>query len=467
MVAKEAAARPTMGIRPVGFLDDDRSKMGTVLFGIPVLGNTERLAELCERYQAEQVLVTLAHARGGDVRRIVGLCDAAGLPVKIIPGLHEIVEGQVNLSMIRDVAIEDLLRRDPVKLDTRNIAEFIQDKIVLITGAGGSIGSELCRQVTRFAPTKLVLVERFENALFEIHRELERLSPATDVHPLVGDVCDASRMTQIFEKIRPEVVFHAAAHKHVPMMEINPGEAIKNNVLGTKQIADLAHSHNAESFILISTDKAVNPTNVMGASKRVAELYVQAMASRSSTKFVAVRFGNVLGSNGSVIPVFQEQIRNGGPVTVTHPEMQRYFMTIPEASQLVMEASAIGSGGEVFILDMGQPVRIVDLARDLIRLSGLEPYRDIAIEYTGVRPGEKLFEELATDEERADKTRHEKIFVGRVKGIQWTRVTEGIDQLSALSGQSNHALIYDALRAMIPEFSGSEIQHSTVVPLKR
>jgi FlaA1/EpsC-like NDP-sugar epimerase len=453
-VAKEIRTRPSLGINPVGFLDDDPEKVGTVVHGIPVVGTTARLGEMCARYEAEQVLVTIARVSGSAVRRIVEQCEAAGLPVKIIPALYDIVAGKLDVARIRNVAIEDLLGRDTVQLDMHKIAAFIQGKTVLVTGAGGSIGSELCRQVARFSPSRLLLVERFETALFDIDRYLRRERQDVEIVPYVADITDHTRMQRIFQRGGVDVVFHAAAHKHVPMMEDNPGEAIKNNVLGTKGLADMSAAHGVGHFVMISTDKAVNPTSVMGASKRVAELYVQGMDQQSNTTFVSVRFGNVLGSNGSVIPVFKQQIADGGPVTVTHPEMTRYFMTIPEATQLVLQAASLGKGGEVFILDMGEPVRIVDLAHDLIRLSGLEPNVDIPIEFSGIRPGEKLFEELATDEERAEKTRHEKIFIGRVQAAAWDGLCTGIERLARCSDSVDHAEVYEALRALIPEFSG-------------
>ena len=323
---------------------------------------------------------------------------------------------------------------------------------MLVTGAGGSIGSELSRQVARFGPARLVLVERFENALFEIHRELTAAFPQVPIEPRVGDVTDAVRMEQIFVETKPDFVLHAAAHKHVPMMEWNPGEAVKNNIGGTRTIADLADRHGVQRFVLVSTDKAVNPTSIMGATKRVAEIYVQALSRRSQTKFVVVRFGNVLGSAGSVIPIFRDQIARGGPVMVTHPEMRRYFMTIPEASQLVMQAGAMGDGGEIFVLDMGEPVRIVDLARDLITLSGLRPEEDIEIRFTGVRPGEKLFEELSTKAEHADKTKHPKIFIGRIKSHLWDEVIAGVNGLCELASDGSIDALRNALTAMIPEF---------------
>ena len=456
LMTKEIARRPDLGVKPVGFLDDDRDKVGTTVGGVPVVGTTERLPELCERYGAHQVLITMASAPGSTVRRISKLAEQAGLPVQIIPGLFEILDGRVNLSRIRPVAIEDLLRREPVQLDAEAIAADLRGRVVLVTGAGGSIGSEICRQVASYAPERLMLVERAENSLFHIHRELSASHPGVELVPLIADVGDAARMRALFAQHRPYSVFHAAAHKHVPMMEWNPGEAIKNNVFGTKLLADLADEHGANSFVMISTDKAVNPTSVMGASKRVAEMYVQALASKSDTRFVTVRFGNVLGSAGSVIPIFREQIAAGGPVTVTHPEMCRYFMTIPEACQLVLQAGTMGEGGEIFVLDMGEPVKIVDLARDLIRLSGFRPDEDIEIQFTGVRPGEKLFEELSLDAEHAGKTKHPKIFVGRRPAAEWDEVHAHLSRLEQSLGKPTRERVVAALKAAVPEYAEPE-----------
>ncbi|HWV39935.1 MAG TPA: nucleoside-diphosphate sugar epimerase/dehydratase [Vulgatibacter sp.] len=452
LVAREIARRPDLGIRPIGFLDDDKVKQGEEVHGIKVLGPTDRVAELCTSYGAKQVLITIASAPRKEIRRIALQCEESGIPTKIIPGLFEIVGGQVNLSRIRSVEIEDLLGREPVQLDTEAIAEDLKDSVVLVTGAGGSIGSELCRQIARFRPKTLLLVEQAENALFNIHRELAASYPRLPLNPLIADVCDAARMKALFDAHRPQVVFHAAAHKHVPMMEWNPGEAVKNNVVGTRTVADLSHAFGVRQFVMISTDKAVNPTSVMGATKRVAEIYVQGLSGHSRTRFVTVRFGNVLGSAGSVIPIFQEQIAKGGPVTVTDPEMRRYFMTIPEACQLVLQAGSMGEGGEIFVLDMGEPVKIVDLARDLITLSGLKPGEDIEIEFTGIRPGEKLFEELSVAEEEATKTKHPKVYVGRVRPIEWSRVPPALEALLRVADEGSPEAIRAHLRALVPEY---------------
>jgi len=455
LVAREIVNRPDLALHVVGFLDDDAMKVGTSIGGHPVLGTTAQIGQIAERKRVDRVLITIANAPGGQIRRITELCRDAGLETKIIPGIYEIVGDKVNLSRIREVAIEDVLGREPVKLDEEIVSSSIRSRVVLVTGAGGSIGSELCRQVCRFGPERLILVERFENALFEIHRELAATFPGVMIEPRVGDVCDGQRMEAIFDAHKPELVIHAAAHKHVPMMEWNPGEAVKNNVGGTRTMADLSDKYQVERFVLISTDKAVNPSSVMGATKRTAEIYLQALSQRSGTRFVTVRFGNVLGSNGSVIPIFRQQIAAGGPVTVTHPEMRRYFMTIPEASQLVLQAGAMGAGGEIFILDMGEPVKIVDLARDLITLSGLRPDDDIEIRFSGVRPGEKLFEELATDAESADKTKHPKIFIGRIKPHEWDAVREGVGALLGLADTAEPERIRATLGELVPEYKAT------------
>lgn len=456
IVAKELESHPHLGLQAVGFLDDDPLKLGSIVHGVRVLGSPVDLPRIAAKTGAKQALVTIADAKGTTYRRIVELCERVGLAVKVIPGVFELLDGKVNLSRIRDVSIEDLLGRDPVALEMELIEGFIKNRCILVTGAGGSIGSELCRQVARFHPSKLVLVEQAEFALFTIHQELLGLFPTLELVPRICDVADQERVERVFREESPQVVFHGAAHKHVPMMEWNPGEAIKNNVFGTQVVADAADRHGALAFVMISTDKAVNPTSVMGATKRVAEMYVQALSQKSRTKFVAVRFGNVLGSAGSVIPVFRAQIAAGGPVTVTHPEMKRYFMTIPEASQLVMQAAAMGTGGEIFVLDMGEPVRIVDLAESMIRLSGLEPGRDIALRFSGVRPGEKLFEELGFDAERMVKTRHPKIYIGKLASRDLTDVKRDLESLGQLGQSMAVAEVRSGLRKVIPEMREPE-----------
>jgi FlaA1/EpsC-like NDP-sugar epimerase len=456
LAAREIRSRGNLDIEVKGFIDDDPNKQNSLIYGVRVLGATGDLPELVAKLRIDHVVITLANAPGQEIRRIVELCEKIPIRVRIIPALYEILQGHVEVSRIRDVQIEDLLGREPVRLDQNEMRQFLAGKVVMVTGAGGSIGSELARQTARFAPAQLVLVERAEFALFNIDRELRETWPELRVVALVADISDTVRMRAIFQACRPQVVLHAAAHKHVPMMECNVTEAVKNNVLATRLVATMAGEHDVEAFVLISTDKAVRPTSIMGATKRVAELVVQDLNQRYATRFVAVRFGNVIGSAGSVIPIFCEQIRRGGPVTVTHPEMVRYFMTIPEASQLVLQAGAMGDGGEIFVLDMGQPVRILDLAKDLISLSGLRPYEEIDIVFSGIRPGEKLFEELEINEECLAKTRHPKISIGKIAVHPPDRVREVLARLAALSQTENETELRCCLSDFLPE---AQLEH--------
>ncbi len=413
-LVREMAGRGDSELEIWGFVDDDPRWKGGLVSGFKVLGGTDDLPRFVDEIGVEEVVITLDDASGKEIRRIVDLCAKLGVKTQIVPSLDELARGKVAISRLRDVEIDDILGREPVVLDTANLAGLLSGKTVLVTGAGGSIGSELVRQIANFNPKSLLLVERAEYAMFEITNELAEVDLPTAIVPLIADVCDLDRMRQIFSDYRPDVVFHAAAHKHVSLMEGNVSEAVKNNAFATIDLGYIAGESGATHFVLISTDKAVNPTSVMGASKRLGEIAVQELNRRYDTKFVAVRFGNVLGSAGSVVPIFREQIRRGGPVKVTHAEMTRYFMTIPEASQLVLQAAALGSGGEIFVLDMGEPVKILDLAKDMIRLSGFIPFEDIDIVFTGVRQGEKLFEELEMTGEDLEKTRHPKIFIGRI-----------------------------------------------------
>ncbi len=451
LAAREIQGRGDMALEILGFVDDDPEKQGAVIQGVKVLGTSRDLPRLAAELGVDHVIITIAQATRRELRRIIEICDRCNTRTRIIPGLYEILDGRVEISAIRDVQIEDLLGREPVTLEEEEIAAFIRGRAVMVTGAGGSIGSEMARQVARFGPSSLLLVERAEFALFDIDRELRQTWPERVIVPLVGDVCDEPRMRHLMETHRPAVVFHAAAHKHVPMMETNPTEAVKNNVLGTWTAGVAAAEAGAEAFVLISTDKAVRPTSVMGASKRVAELVVQDLDGRHPTRFLAVRFGNVMGSAGSVIPIFREQIKLGGPVTVTHPDMVRYFMTIPEASQLVLQAGAMGEGGEIFILDMGEPVRILDLAKDMITLSGLKPYEDIDIVFSGVRPGEKLFEELETVGENIAKTRHPKIFIGKLNGYPEHEMEEALHLMRDLAVNGNEEAVRTFLDRFLPE----------------
>ena len=452
LAAKEIEARGDLDLEIRGFVDDERNKRGrTIVNGHKVLGTTPELAELVKHLRIDHVIITIAHASRQSIHRIVRLCEEIPVKVRIIPELYEIIEGRVEISRIRDVQIEDLLGRDTVKLDVESLNKELAGKTVMVTGAGGSIGSELARQVQRFAPANLLLVERAEFALFDIDHELRAANPSQSIVPLVADVGDESRMRSIFESYRPQVVIHAAAHKHVPLMEFNPREAVKNNVLGTRLVADLAGEFRTEVFVLVSTDKAVRPTSIMGATKRVAELVVQNLNRCFSTRYVVVRFGNVIGSAGSVIPIFQNQIRNGGPVTITDRRMKRYFMTTPEAAQLVLQASAIGRGGEVFILHMGEPVLIVDLAETLITLSGFKPYEDIQIIEMGMRPGEKLHEELVFPTEETVPTSHPKIFINKIAKLRPDTIRMALDELTELVGDRDEDKLRRFLNSLILE----------------
>ena len=433
----------------VGFLDENKSHHGTRLGGIPVVGSTQDVTSLADRHDAQDVLVVADSTYGSRLRDLMERCRHASIRVKMIPPVDVLLEGSHRLQ-VRDINIDDLLRREPVKLDTEAIKAMLASRRVMVTGAGGSIGSEICRQILNCHPAELMLVERAENNLFQIHQELLRTGLGVKVSPCVADIRDEDRMRALFEGKRPEIVFHAAAHKHVPLMESNPGEAIANNILGTKLLTDLSDEYDVERFVLISTDKAVNPTSVMGASKHLAERYVHVRSEDSKTKFVAVRFGNVLASAGSVVPIFQDQIRRGGPITVTHPDMERYFMTIPEASQLVLEAASMGGGGEIFVLHMGEPVKIVDLAKSLIQLSGLSP-EDIQIKFTGARPGEKLYEELLFDDEETLATENPKVRAARHRFHSLTEVKEAIHQVAKLIHLPEEE-VRAGLAAVLPEY---------------
>ncbi|MBN2378021.1 MAG: polysaccharide biosynthesis protein [Sedimentisphaerales bacterium] len=437
-----------------GFIDDDPRKLGVRIHGVPVLGNAEQIREIAMKRKVEEIVIALPSATNKQIRRVISFCQGAHLRFSTVPDLIEIASGKLSVSQMRDVDINDLLGRAPVELDTRQISEFIKNKVVMITGAGGSIGSEMCRQVGHYQPKMLVLIEQAENFLFFIERELNRNFPDIDIVAVICDVADRVRLDHVFDRYRPEVVIHAAAHKHVPLMELNPGEAIKNNVVGTRNVAEMADKYGTGNFVFISTDKAVNPTSIMGSSKRLAEMFIQCLNKRSKTDFSMVRFGNVLGSNGSVIPIFRQQIAAGGPVTVTHPDMQRYFMTIPEASQLVLQAATMGRGGEVFVLDMGEPVKIADLARDLITLSGFTVGEDIEINYTGMRPGEKLFEELATTGENMQPTRHPKIAIWNNVPPSEEQLDSVVQELIGLSDSDDHQAIVIAIKKVVPEYVG-------------
>lgn len=448
----------TLQFKIVGFLDADSGKRGLLIGGVKVLGCINDIQEIAKEAKARYVLVPEGALSPDLLRFLISECQISDLTLKVIPQLGEVMEG-AQLRKMRDIDINDLLRRPPVELDTALIGSLLSGKKVLVTGAGGSIGSEICRQVLKFAPESLILVEQAENSLFQIERELLSDGPACRIEPCVADILDARRMNAIFRDLRPHVVFHAAAHKHVPMMEANVGEAIKNNIFGTQVVADLSSKYGVSKFVFISTDKAVNPTSVMGATKHLAERYILSREDNARTKFVVVRFGNVLGSNGSVVPIFQEQIRKGGPVTITDMRMNRFFMSIPEASQLVLQAAAFGQGGEIYVLDMGEPVMIIDLVHDLIGLMGVPP-DSIEIKVTGLRPGEKLFEELYFGEETPMDTHHKKIFAANPRAFDSSDVSETIAGLSrAILAEKPHMELLQLMHEAIPE-----LQHHKLIP---
>ncbi len=451
----EFLSKPVLGIRPVAFFDDDPEKHGLEVHGIPVVGPAEAVASSRSRYGFDELIMAIPSAAVRRIRDVHTIATASGLRMRVIPSLVELASGRVRATDLRPVAIEDLLGRDPVPLDDAGIAALIANRTVLVTGGGGSIGSEICRQVCRRAPARLIIVEQCEVLLYQIEQELLDAGFGGIVTPVVADVTDAPRIDAVFAKYKPEFVLHAAAHKHVPMMEHQPGEAVKNNSLGTYTVADAASRHGAARFTLISTDKAINPTNAMGASKRLAEILLQSLSTRpgNTTRFIAVRFGNVLGSSGSVIPLFRKQIAAGGPVTVTHPDMTRYFMTIPEAVGLVLQATTLGEGGEIFVLDMGEPMKIVDLARQLITLSGLRPDVDIEIKFSGLRPGEKLFEELRHSGESFADTRHPRIFRFISTPLPFSRLPEFLERLSLVVRTEERDKAKLAIRELVPEYS--------------
>lgn len=452
MIARGLQATSARPYYVAGFLDDDPGMTHTRVAGLEVLGTIDDARQVIARRGIDEVIVQSGTLSGKRFRSLLADCKEEGAELKVLPGIDELMRRQKAPShvQLRSVEINDLLRRDPVRLDDSAIRNLISGRVIMVTGAGGSIGSEVCRQLLRFNPLKLLLIERSENALFLLQQELAQMQPVPLFEPLIADIVDEPRMSKILQMYGPEVVFHAAAHKHVPMMEWNPAEAIKNNVFGTRLLARLADQHGVREFVSISTDKAVNPTSVMGCSKLLAERYVQSLSGHSDTKFIVVRFGNVLASNGSVVPTFQEQIRRGGPVTVTHPGIERFFMTIPEASQLVLQAATMGSGGEIFVLDMGESIKIIDMARDLIALSGLDS-DDIEIVFTGLRPGEKLYEELYFDDEERVSTPHEKVFCARHRPAELAVVEPILEELQDVLDESP-SVIRAKLRELVPEF---------------
>jgi FlaA1/EpsC-like NDP-sugar epimerase len=452
LVVKELFATTQLGLEPIGFVDSDATKHGHMLAGLPVFGPLAHIPEIVERFGVAEIIIAMPSAPGTVIRQVVRAALSCGIPTRTVPSLPEIISRQGNATGLREVEIQDLLRRDAVETDLAAVAELATSETVLITGAGGSIGSELCRQLARLAPSRLILLGHGENSIFDIFQELSLSFPDIEIMPVIADVRDRPRIQYIFQQYRPHAVFHAAAHKHVPLMEDNVLEAVTNNVAGTRNVVDAAIEVNVQHFVLISTDKAVRPTSVMGATKRIAEQLVQHAATKHHRNFVSVRFGNVLGSRGSVVPTFLRQIRAGGPVTVTHPEMRRYFMTIPEAVQLVLQAGALGRGGEVFVLDMGEQIKVVDIATDLIRLSGLEVGADIEIKYTGVRPGEKLYEEMFFTAENVLPTDHPKVLRAR-NGLLAEGTVKRIDALmrSTDAGRPEDE-IRKLLQTLVPDF---------------
>ena len=452
MIVRELFKRPELKKMPVGVVDDDKNKQGKCVYDVPVLGTIDDVEQIVKNHCIDEIIICIANINPKRKREIINICKKTDAKIKTIPGIYEIIDGKVNITKVRDVQIEDLLGRAPIKMNLDDMNGIIKDKIIMVTGGGGSIGSELCRQIVKYEPKQLVLIDIYENNAYDIQQEIKRHFPEIDLKVLIASVRDEHKMDKIFEQYRPEIVFHAAAHKHVPLMEDSPCEAIKNNVFGTQNVVNLSDKYNVKKFVLISTDKAVNPTNIMGATKRCCEMIVQTKNKTSKTEFVAVRFGNVLGSNGSVVPLFKKQIEEGGPVTVTHEEVTRFFMTIPEAVSLVLQASAMAKGGEIFVLDMGEPVKIIDLARNLIKLSGFEPNVDIKIEVTGLRPGEKLYEEVLMDEEGLQKTSNNQIRIGRPIEIDKAEFKKELNILKRVADNDQDEKVDLIMKSIVPTY---------------
>lgn len=448
-IAREIERYHKRSRRVIGYVDDDMFKHNRLMNGFRILGNREDIPALVAKYKVEEIIIAMPSVKRDIIQEIMEICSPLKCKINILPGMYQLLDDEVLVSHLHPVSIEDLLERDEIQLDTSKVETYLKDKVVLVTGAGGSIGSEICRQVLRVKPKKLLLLGHGENSIYLIHQELRSIAPEGTLVPIIADIRDKNQLEQIFKNYNPDVVFHAAAHKHVPLMEIQPIATVLNNIYGTRNVADVAGAHGVDRFVMISTDKAVNPTSVMGATKRVAEKVVLGMNHTYDTKFITVRFGNVLGSRGSVIPLFRKQIEAGGPVTVTDPEMTRYFMTIPEASQLVLQAGAMGNGGEVFLLDMGEPVKIVDLAKNMIRLSGFEPNKDIRIEFTGLRPGEKLYEELLTSEEGTNTTTHKKIFEAALEDVNQEWLSREIERFDTCKTDID---VINVLQDIIPTY---------------
>lgn len=442
-------------------IDDHQGCHGKYLRGVPIVGGREMIPECVEKYSIDEIIIAIPSANRATLKPILEICKETGCRLRILPGMYQIINGDVNVSKLREVQIEDLLGRDPIEVNVNEIIGYVKDKVVLITGAGGSIGSELCRQVAQHNPKSLVMLDIYENGVYEVQQELSQKFPKLNMTVLIASVRNTARINEIFRIYRPDIVYHAAAHKHVPLMESSPNEAVKNNVFGTYKVAQAADQYGARRFVMISTDKAVNPTNIMGASKRICEMIIQDMNRRSKTEYVAVRFGNVLGSNGSVVPLFKKQIEQGGPVTVTHPDIIRYFMTIPEAVSLVLQAGAYARGGEIFVLDMGEPVKIVDLAKNLIKLSGYRVDEDIRIEFTGLRPGEKMYEELLMNEEGLTETANKMIYIGRPIEFNDEEFERQLDKLR-LASLDEESDIREAVKEIVPTYHYEEQQEESL-----
>ena len=452
MICREMLISDRRVYNPIGFIDDNPTKMHSKIHGIKVLGKTDQIAGIIKNYNIEEIVIAIPSANGKAIRDIISKCEKTEAKIKIIPGLHKILTGEVSIKRIRDVEANDLLGREVVEIDTKDLISYIRDKTILITGAGGSIGSELCRQIAKFDPKLLILYDHNENDTYFMELELKRKYPYINLKTTIGDIKDIALLKYVFSQYKPEVVFHSAAHKHVPLMEENPIAAVKNNIIGTRNLMYAAEHYKVESFIMISTDKAVNPTNIMGASKRIAEQIIQAKSKTARTKFIAVRFGNVIGSNGSVIPIFSRQIQDGGPVTVTHPEVKRFFMTASEAAQLVLQAGSIGKSGEILILNMGEQIEIIDLAKNLIALSGLELDEDIKIKFIGLRQGEKMKEEMLLDVEHDKATKHDKIYVAQPNSFNLKKMHKDIKELERLSNLMSNSKIIEKIKEMVPNY---------------
>jgi FlaA1/EpsC-like NDP-sugar epimerase len=455
-IGKEMMKRYSLGCYLVGYVDDDLRKVGQTVHGVPVLGTIEDIPAVVDQGRIDEIIIAIPSASGETMRRIVAYCQESEVKFRTLPGLHQLIDGKVTISHIRDVEVEDLLRREPYKPDLRESGLYLQGSRILVTGAAGSIGSELCRQIAGFQPESLVLFDWNENGLYEMELEMRERFPALQMEVVVGDIKNKGKAQKMMDLFEPEVIFHAAAHKHVPLMEANVDEAVLNNILGTRVWVEAAAQYGVDRFVFVSTDKAVNPTSVMGATKRVAEMIIQSQMGRSETKFVAVRFGNVLGSRGSVVPLFRKQIAQGGPITVTDPEVMRYFMTVGEAARLIIQAAALGKRGEIFVLDMGQPVKIVDLARDMIKLSGLKEGEDIEIKFIGLRPGEKLFEEILTEMEGTTATRYEKVFLSRLEEVNRENLAQGIEELERLALSRDSKGVKSKLKKLVPSYHPEE-----------